>query len=258
MPSLGKIATVWLETVLLAALLAGCAGSGERLRTGTPANMGQGSARAFAVMDGDGKPTVIGVRFSEAALVGLPSEPPAGSDGWEYTLPLPPDTAVSGFDHVEIVWNPAGHVPPTVYDKPHFDFRFFLISGAERNKITLAGEDLARAHKAPPTGFLPEGYILPEGTEIPRLGAHAVNPSADEFKRKPLRKTMAYGYHDGRMTVLEPMIAKAYLETRPDIADSILLPKAFAAHAYYPTRFSLRYDEASREFELLLENLEYR
>lgn len=256
MPSLGKIATILLEGALLAALLAGCAGSGERLM-GNPANIGQGSARAFVTLDGDGKPTDIGVKLSEAALAGLPTEPPAGSAGWEYVLPLPPATAISGFDHVEIVWNPAGHGPPSVYDKPHLDFRFYLISVEERNKITLAGEDLPRAHKAPPTGFLPAGHILPEGTEIPRLGAHAVNPGADEFKRKPFRKTVVYGYHDGRMTVLEPMISKAYLDTRPGFTDPITLPRAFAAHGYYPTRYSIRYDDGRGEFEILLKGLEY-
>lgn len=258
MHSLGKITSALLECALLAALLAGCAGSGERIRVGAPSDIGQGNARAFITLDRDGRPTVIGVRLSEASLAGLPAEPPANADRWEYDLQLPPEAAISGFKHVGIVWYPAGHVPPSIYDKPHFDFRFYLISAEERNKITLEGEDLARANKTPPTGFLPEGYILPEGTEVPRLGAHAVNPGADEFKGKPFRKAVVYGYYDGRMTVLEPMIAKSYLDTKPKYTDPVTLPRAFAAHGYYPTRYSIRYDDARREFELLLKNLEYR
>jgi hypothetical protein len=51
-----------------------------------------------------------------------------------------------------------------IYDAPHFDSHFYLMSQERRDRITATGEDLAKAHKAPATELMPLGYILPEGT----------------------------------------------------------------------------------------------
>lgn len=222
---------------------------------GPSRDMGGGRAHTFVTLDAGGRPTALGIRMSETALSGLPAEPPRDADGWEYVLPLPKEAALSGYQHVVIDWNPMGHPPPGVYDKPHFDFHFYLISPAQREKITAKGEDLARAHKAPAPGFMPEGYILPEGTEVPRMGAHAVNPASPEFNKLPFTKTFIYGFYDGSMAFLEPMVTKAFLETKPKVTDPIKLPKAYSRHAYYPTRYSVKYDGAQREYVIALEGL---
>jgi len=60
----------------------------------------------------------------------------------------------------------------------------------QREKITAKGEDLERAHRAPAPEFMPEGYILPDGTEVPRMGAHAIDSTAPEFKNCYLRKPL--------------------------------------------------------------------
>jgi len=225
---------------------------------GPSRDMGEGRANAFIKLDAGGRPTTIGVRVSESALVGLPAEPPPDADGWEYVLSLPKEAASSGYDHVVIDWNPTGHIPPGVYDTPHFDFHFYLISAEQREKITAKGEDLARAHRAPAPELIPEGYILPEGTEVPRMGAHAIDTTAPEFNKLPFTKTFIYGFYDGKMIFLEPMMTKAFLETKPNAMDRIKLPKAYSKHACYPTSYGVNYNATQREYEISLENLIFK
>ena len=220
--------------------------------------IGQGSARSFVVLDGDGRPATIGIRLTEAALAGLPAEDPVNSHGWEYILQLPSESENMGYNHIGIDWNPHGHIPPGVYDKPHFDFHFYLIDVGARSKITAVGDDLERAHKAPPMEFMPSGYILPPGTEVPNMGAHAIDPNADEFTKKDFTKTFIYGFYDGSMIFVEPMITKAYLESKPDELVQIAVPEQYPRHGYYPTRYVVKYDQAHSEYVISLTGLVLR
>lgn len=252
------IATRLFALVLATMIVQGCAGLGTPTAgtyDGPVRDVGVGRAYAFVTLDAGGKAAAVGIRMSEAALTGLPAEPPQGGDRWEYVLSLPKEAAGSGYDHIVVDWNPKGHIPPGVYDRPHFDFHFYLISPAQRDKITAKGEDLARAHKAPAPAFMPEGYVLPEGTEVPRMGAHAIDPAGPEFNRQPFTKTFIYGFYDGSMVFLEPMVTQAFLESKPDVTEAIRLPKAYSLRAYYPTQYSVKYDEAKREYVISLENL---
>jgi len=225
---------------------------------GPSRDMGEGRAHAFIKIDDNGSPTTIGIRITESALVGLPAEPPRDADGWEYVLSLPKEAANSGYNHVVIDWNPKGHIPPGVYDKPHFDFHFYLISSEQREKITARGDDLAKAHRSPAPEFMPEGYILPNGTEVPRMGAHAIDTTAPEFNKLPFTKTFIYGFYDGQMIFLEPMMTKVFLETKPNMLDRVKLPKTYSKHAYYPTSYGVNYNATEREYEISLESLIFR
>ena len=247
-----------LSTVMLA-LLAGCMMPGEGPKAGTyegpPTTIGQGKAHSFVTLDAGGNATRIGLRFSEAALTGLPAEHPENGREWEYVIPLPAEAASAGYDHIGVNWNPHGHIPKGVYDKPHFDFHFYMITPDERHKITAVGDDLARAHKAPPADFMPAGYVLPPGTEVADMGAHAIDPKADEFTPKGFTKTFIYGFYDGRMIFVEPMMTKAYLETKPNDLIAVALPQKYSRPGDYPTHYGVKYDEARREYDISLEDL---
>jgi len=254
------------STFLIAAMVAtfnfGCSGSRtlgstDMTYNGPSVALGEGRAYTFTTLDSSGKPIAIGLRMSEPALKSLPVEMPHDATGWEYVLPLPKEASSLGYDHVGVDWNPKGHIPDGVYDMPHFDFHFYMISQADKEKITLRGEDLARAHKAPAPEFMPEGYILPEGTEVPRMGAHAIDPSSPEFNKMPFTKTFIYGFYDGQMIFLEPMITKAFLETSPNTTDRIKLPRTYAKHGYYPTMYTVKHDAAQREYVISLESLNF-
>jgi len=253
-------------TLILAAVLAslhGCAGPAKpEAKAGTyegpPTTIGGGQARMFVTLDSEGKPTTIGVRMNDAALTGLPTTHPYDTAGVEYRVDLPKEAAMTGYDHFTVNWNPMGHIPPGVYDSPHFDFHFYLLSPTERYRISLEGEDRARAQKQPSPKFMPEGYILPEGTAEPRMGAHAIDPSGPEFNHQPFTKTFIYGFYDGRMIFVEPMITKAFLETKTTLTDNVKLPQSYQVHAYYPTKYRVGYDPVRKEHVVALEGLVYR
>lgn len=263
MSSCGKaVATTCL--VLVAAMVAlafvGCAEvapspSLTGTHPGPSRDLGNGRAHAFITLDARGEPAAVGVRLSEGALTGLPAEPPPEADGWEYLLPLPKEASASGYDHIALDWNPKGHVPPGIYDVPHFDFHFYLVSQGERQKITAVGDDLARTHRAPLPDRMPEGYVLPEGTAVPRMGGHAIDPAAPEFNKQPFTRTFLYGFYDGEVIFVEPMVTQAFLETKPNVVEPVRVPTTVARPGYYPARYSVKYDAAKREYVVALENL---
>ncbi|MBR9788355.1 MAG: hypothetical protein GYB40_10505 [Vibrionaceae bacterium] len=246
-----------LSTIAASILLAGCATNKEAIKSGTyegpKTPIGQGEAHSFVTIGSNGTPTKIGIKLSESALSGLPMS--ATEHEYEYNLELPPEFSSTGYRHIVIGWNPHGHIPVGVYDTPHFDFHFYVIDSSDRKKITAVGDDLARAHKAPPEQYMPIGYILPPGTEVPNMGAHAINPQGDEFTKQSFTKTFIYGFYDGQMIFVEPMITKAYLETKPEMHSTIAVPNKYFSPGYYPTSYGVVYNKENREYEISLENL---
>jgi len=220
--------------------------------------VGNGTARSWVALDKDGKPTAIGVTFTEAALSGLPPSLTPGLIWTEFLLPLPPQASATGVNHIGFNWNPKGHDPEGVYKVPHFDFHFYLISPAERERITTRGEDLERVRKPLPPEFVPEGYVFAPGSEEPGMGLHWVEPNSHEFHGKAFTHTFIYGSYDGRMIFVEPMITKAFLETKPDITVPIKLPAKYQKPGYYPTRYSVKHHPESREFTVSIDGLTLR
>jgi hypothetical protein len=51
-------------------------------------------------------------------------------------------------------WEPHGHPPPGVYDVPHFDFHFYMITPEER-----AGIDGSTGGQDPAAEFVPAHYV---------------------------------------------------------------------------------------------------
>src|SRR5215831_15377046 len=137
------------------ALFAGCASmpsdSGGARSLGWSAPLGQGSVASYAEFDDKGAPKAIGAAFSASALEGLPTHSDnhrcyaRNKDGeidaatkcqhtFELVLPLPDAAARRAdmpFKWVLVNWNPAGHIPPGVYDTPHFDVHFEMAPIAE-------------------------------------------------------------------------------------------------------------------------------
>jgi hypothetical protein len=225
---------------------------------GEPKALGQGQIRSWVSLDTNGNPTAIGLTFSEAALSALPKEPPPGAEGYEISLALPAQAARTAFKHIRFDWNPNGHPPEKVYDVAHFDFHFYTITEEERNGITVKGDDVARSNKQPAAEFVPEGYISVPNSALPRMGAHWVNPLSQELHGQAFTKTFLYGSYNGQLIFAEPMITKAFLETKTNVTEDIKLPAKYAQHAYYPTKYSVRYDPITREYTVALEGMTLR
>lgn len=217
--------------------------------------LGNGVVWSWVKYEKKGVPTAMGVTFTETALTGLPEAPPADLPGWEYALALPREAGVKPFDHIVVDWNPKGHIPPGIYDVPHFDFHFYLITQKERTSITAKDSDLIKCKKKPAAKFIPTDYILPEGTEFPRMGVHWIDPTAPEFNQQPFTKTYIYGSYNGHVAFIEPMMTKAFLETKPDVAETVKLPEAYQKPGYYPTSYSVRYDPVRKEYTVSVDGL---
>ncbi len=255
-----KLASLLLLVLQFFLTLQGIAETGPALHTARTYGEGSpvGNGMAWTWVDYDAKriPTAIGFTFTETAMSGLPPEPPApGEETWEHPLALPTLVKVPPYTHLVLNWNPHGHVPPGIYDVPHFDFHFYMIEPAVRVKITCKGADIAKCMKKPAAEFVSSGYILPPGTEKKRMGVHWIDPAAPEFNHQAFTHTHIYGSYDGHAAFLETMVTKSYLETKPNVTMPIKLPEKYRKHGYYPTTYSVKYDPARKEYSVSFEGL---
>lgn len=240
--------------IMLAAivLIAANVQANEKTSFGTSQPIGNGSIRSWVTFS-NGNLTAIGVTFGEDALNNLPAEPPAGKEGTEYVLALPREADGTVFKHILVNWNPHGHGPTKIYDVGHFDFHFYLIPEKERVAITAKGDDLAKTYRPLPAEYTPTGYILAPDSAVPEMGAHWADLSSHEFHGQSFTKTFLFGGYDGRIIFLEPMITRAYLETKPNVTETIKLPAKFSSPGAYPTKYSVRYDRVKKEYTVALE-----
>ena len=86
-------------------------------------------------------------------------------------------------------------------------------------------------------------------------GAHWIDPAAPEFNGQRFTKTFIYGFYDGKMIFMEPMVTKAYLETKTSATADIKLPAMYPRSAYYPARYVVKYDATAKEYTVSLEGM---
>ncbi|MBC7894265.1 MAG: DUF5602 domain-containing protein [Cytophagaceae bacterium] len=238
--------------------------------------LGQGTARTFVTTDQAGTPKTLGVALSEAAMTGLPQMPmPGMPSGAMLVLQLPAAAVNTGFDHVMLDWNPAGHEPEHVYTLPHFDFHFYQITSAVRESIMPTNPEWATKSGAFPTAeYIPAGYVAGSvlagvpapAAAVPMMGMHWLDVASGELQPPPNNKTFTstfiYGTWDGTFIFLEPMITKAYIESMKDKPAGIILPIGVAQKVQkagaYPNAYSITYDATAKEYRITLEGLATR
>lgn len=215
--------------------------------------VGNGSARSFVTVDASGNPAEIGLRLTEAGLTGLP----AGSSGpppW-YVLNLPANTAKLPFNHISLDWAVQGHEPPGVYNTPHFDVHFYMATMAERTQI--APND-SRGEVLPEARLLPPGYVAGPGV-VPMMGKHWTDPAGHEFHGMPFTQTFVVGSFNGAVTFWEPMIDKAYLESKKTETFGLPQPQTYAkSGVYFPTKYTIGYDASTREYVVKMHDMVLR
>ncbi|MGQ0647547.1 MAG: DUF5602 domain-containing protein [Gemmatimonadaceae bacterium] len=250
--------------------------AGARLVYGPAQTLGQGTARTYIALDNAGTPVSLGVALSEAAMTGLPSTPmPGMPSAAMLSLGFPAEAENTGFDHVMLDWNPAGHEPDHVYTHPHFDFHFYQITQAQRNAIVPSNPQYRAKTAALPTAdYIPAGYValnvlanIPAAAAgVPLMGLHWLDASSPELQPPPNGKTFTttfiYGSYDGTFIFLEPMITKAYIEsmkTKPEgVSFPIGVAQKVARAGTYPNAYSIRYDAAAREYRIAMDGLTQR
>lgn len=208
----------------------------------------KGVTKAFVSMDYEGNPTEIGITISERILQNLSNHPE------EFTLELPNKTQGLAFDHVDIGWNPGGHEPPGIYDIPHFDFHFYMISEEAKMQIT----DPQKAEILPPQEYWPANYVPTPGF-VPIMGKHWVNIQSKEFQGGTFDHTFIYGSYDGEFIFYEPMITVDYLENKSSATYQINQPAEFQRSGfYYPTIYSINYDPIKKEYQIKMSGMVLR
>jgi hypothetical protein len=237
--------SLFCSCLLLAAVCSGplVAVSSAQLTYGDPTSVGDGWIRTYVQLNA-GLPERVGVLFDRAALTTFAASPSS------VTLLSLPASAPAPFNHVMVDWNAAGHPGPG-YEVPHFDFHFYFSTPAEVDAIPFspAPAPIEPAYVAP-------GYI-PDLVVVPQMGWHYLDSQSPEFADPTaFTETFIYGYHGGKMTFLEPMIALDFLETGGDHLLPVRQPPQVQTAGYYPTDYG--YSSEAGLYDVFLGGLNFR
>jgi hypothetical protein len=140
---------------------------------------------------------------------------------------------------------------------------FYLISAAQRDAITPTDPAFQAQDTAVPNpAFVPAGYV-PTPDVFERMGVHWVDLGSPEFTPAGFSRTFIYGFWNGQMNFLEPMLTTAFVEsvkTLPGQSVMVDIPQAAAVErdGVYPTRYGVRYDAAAQAYDIVLEGLTAR
>lgn len=246
---------VKLSSMVFAALGLALAGCGKDNPTkpslagvfvGEQKAVGNGTAQSWVRLDEQGNPNAIGVTFTEGALSNL-------QFGASYELALLSQASATPFNHISFDWNPSGHEPEPIYGNPHFDVHFYMISQQERAAI-VPGPDMTPVEPR----YMPKDYV--NGVfAVPNMGVHWSDSTANELHGHAFDKTFIYGFYKGQMAFMEPMITKAFLETKSNVTEVIKQSAAYQKTGmYYPMQYSVKFDTAKKEYSIALEGLTLR
>jgi hypothetical protein len=252
---------------------------------GRPLALGGGTVRTYAQIEGV-VPRVVGITFPSSTLSALPTEMTDGhhcfdvdadgaidemtecAGGHERELELP--GALRRLPGMPLKWalvnwNPHGHGAPGVYDLPHFDFHFYVQSKAERDairpgpcSIIVHCDDFVRGTVPVPAQYLPADYSDLQMVEV-AMGNHLLDQTGPEWNGIPFTRTFIYGSYDGRITFLEPMITRSWLQglvagQHPSACQPIKQPQAWQVAGWYPQQYCIRYRANRDDLTVSLED----
>lgn len=278
--------------VLFAALtILGCShnrqsGSPTGRSLGANSSVGKGTVSSYAEFDKNGDPKAIGLVFQAGALDGLPSVHSDGhhcfdhnNDGkidldkecfgaHEWVIPLPSEAARHSeipFKWVGLNWTPHGHLPPGVYDLPHFDVHFYIdpIENVFAIKSGPCGPEFVGCDQFKlATRPLASNYMHSDFKNVdavaPAMGNHLVDTTGPEFNKQKFTQTWIYGVYDGRVTFYENMLTREYLLSQPTTCLPLKMPPAVGVRGYYPTQSCIRYLAEANEYTISMEGFVLR
>jgi hypothetical protein len=261
-----------------------CAEYGER------AGLGDGELIAYSQAVGS-RPVSVGLIMTDGSLDGLPHDPPTDgawcfdrdgdgtvdpmsecTGGYETQLDLGAEfrrEVDTPYTYVLTNWNPHGHVPPGVYDLPHFDVHFYVNEDAERTAIRpgpcpqlVNCDDYELGKRLPDSRYLAPDFADMDAVE-PGMGNHLIDPTAPEFNGEPFTHTWIYGVWDREVTFYEAMVTHEWFDglrsgTIDDGCYDFKLPSAWQEPGWYPTSYCLRHRANRGEVTVSLENFVYR
>jgi len=209
--------------------------------------MGADSARSWVKWDDAGNPKSIGVTFGENALKNLDT-----ANGSSVVLSFPTQAAAAVYNHMTIDWNPKGHPIVGVHTLPHFDFHFYMITQPERLAIIPVPDT---AIKLSPS-YYPSTFMGNPMEVVPAMGWHLLDTLTPELHGHVFDKTMVWGAYKGNIIFHEPMITKAFLESKVNFTEPMKQPSMYQkAGKYYATSYSITYDATKKEYTVSLDAL---
>jgi hypothetical protein len=249
-------------------------------------DLGNGTVSTYAEFADDHMPSAIGVTYSAGALEGLPTSNSdqhhcfdrdangtvAGATECiathETVIPLPDAVARRAdipFKWVLFNWNPVGHIPPGVYDVPHFDVHFYIesIANVFAIKEGPCGPEFVRCDQFEiAKKLLPANYMNPDFQDVdgvvPAMGNHLIDLTGPEFNGETWTRNWIFGVYDGEVTFYEEMLTLAYLLSQSSVCDPIKSPPAVSISGFYPSQVCIRHHEATGEYTVSMEDFAYR
>ncbi|MBX2924995.1 MAG: hypothetical protein KF746_22530 [Chitinophagaceae bacterium] len=197
-----------------------------------------GKAWTSVQLGHDGKPLTASIVVNKEAMESLVSS--GGGHQHVNSVSLSFNSKITSlpFTHALLDWNPEGHEPAPIYTVPHFDFHFYMQTEAGRLNIPAFETDSSKFVIFPAPDYFPATYFpVPGGVE--KMGTHWVDATTPELNGQPFTETFIYGSYDGRVTFLEPMITKAFIDANNVFERSIPQPAKFQLSGYYPTKYTL-------------------
>lgn len=253
----------FLAPILLGLIIAlgACGSSGPATTYSDSVSLGNGTVRTYITTNQaggqSGTPIAVGVELTGSSFEALPAE------HVEIVTPFPQEASVTPFKWMLLDWNPQGHIPPGVYDLPHYDFHFYIMDQAKRQEIKAGaceagGEGVDCATLERGTKAVPAVYVAPDhinvGAVVPGMGNHLIDVTGPEFNGTKFNHTFIYGVFDGEVTFYEPMITREFLLAKPDNACvDFKRPGGFATAGWYPTQYCMRYHQNTNTYTVSLE-----
>jgi hypothetical protein len=259
-------------------------GSADRV-LGQNWKLGKGAVTTYAEFADGEIPSAVGVVFSKGALQDLPSVRSdwhhcfdRNADGTvedmecfashEAVIPLPDAVATRvdfPFKWVLFNWNPVGHIPPGIYDVPHFDIHFYIETVANVFAIHdgPCGPEFVRcdqfelARKPLPGNYTHRDFQNVDAV-APAMGNHLIELTGPEFNGNEWTRSFIMGVYDGEVTFYEEMVTTKHLLSQPNTCNPIKSPRAVASGGYYPTQTCIRYDSGTGEHTVSMEDFVYR
>lgn len=93
---------------------------------------------------------------------------------------------------------------------------------------------------------------MPAPHAVPQMGVHWVDPTSPEFTGQRFRNTFIYGSWDGKFIFAEPMITRAFIESKPDVTAPIGVAAPYAAPGFHPSSYRVYWDQPRREYRVAL------
>lgn len=192
-----------------------------------------GKAWTWIQLTKQGTPERVAISINEDALntVKIGDDNSGGHQHDDHVvLPFHPKADVTLFNHVWLNWNPGGHPPAGIYNKPHFDLHYYMVSSQERETFI----DPAKLNANLAADYLPANYI---GVDpVPTMGKHYVDVTSPELNGQPFTQTYIHGSYDAKLVFLEPMITLDFLKATTDFVRDLPQPAKFQKTGYYPTK----------------------